>query len=252
MLIIIISSLLVGILFAPLGCALLWQRMSYFSDGLAHACLLASGITAAMSLSILITAPVVAIIFAILVFAVGDREGGGSAINIASSTMLSFGLLLASIFPSSINLMGLLLGDILATNTEDILVLCLLCLVTFVFFWVNLRDIVVASLSTDLAESRGIKTKRLELLFLVLMAVVLSICMKMIGAILSSALLIIPAAASHLLSKNPGQMILLSIIVSMISSGSGLVVSFYLDLPTAPCIIICCSVMYLVARVYRG
>jgi zinc transport system permease protein len=248
MLIIIASCLVLSILFAPLGCALLWQRQSYFSDGLAHSCLLAASISGALTLPVFITAPIIAVTFASLIVMTKDRLSSGPAINLVSSTMLSLGIIIASCYPGSINLSGLLLGDILSTTQDDLIALIALAILTIgLLFW-KLDEIILTSLNIDLAKVSGINTKALEFTFLVIVAVVLAACMKIIGALLSSALLLIPALASYHISTSPIKMIALSIVISMIASVMGLTCSFYFDLPTAPSIILGCSTIYIIVR----
>lgn len=247
MLVIITSCLLISLLFAPLGCLLLWQRQSYFSDGLAHSGLLAASISTALSLSPLITAPIIAAIFALLIFITRPSLGSGNGtINLVSSTMLALGILVASLFPGKINLSGLLIGDILSVTYGSTIALGSLCLCVAILLWWKLDSIILLSLNSDLAQSRGINGRRMEFFFLIFLSLVLAVGMKIIGALLSSALLIIPAATSYLLSRTPLQMIVFSIIISIASSTLGLIASFQLDLPTASCIILSCSLIHFV------
>lgn len=252
MLIVIISCLLTSLLFAPLGCLLLWQRQSYFSDGLAHSCLLAASISAVFNLSPLITAPIIAAIFAILIFITRRGLSGNSAINLVSGTMLALGILIASTFPGKINLTGLLTGDILSVTQDSVIALGFLALCVAILLYWKLDTIILISLNPDLAQSRGVNLKRTEFFFLIFLSLVLAISMKIIGALLSSALLIIPAATSYLLSRTPLQMIAFSVIISIISSMLGLFVSFRFDLPTAPCIILGCSMIHFIVLGMRS
>lgn len=244
MLIIIASCLLISLLFAPLGCLLLWQRQSYFADGLAHSCMLAASISAALNISPLITAPIIGAIFALLIFITRTHLSGNGAINLVSSTMLACGILIACTFTGKVNFNGLLIGDILSINSGNIVTLCALSIVVAILLWWKLDSIILLSLNIDLAKSRNIDAKKTEFFFLLLLSLVLAVSMKIIGALLSSALLIIPAAASYLISQTPLQMIARSIVISIILSVLGLIASFYYDLATAPCIILSSSLLY--------
>jgi ABC-type Mn2+/Zn2+ transport system permease subunit len=248
MLTIVLSCIVLSLLFAPIGCALLWQRQAYFSDGLAHACLLAAALSTSLSLPLFITAPIIAAIFASLVMIAKDKLSSNSAINLVSSTMLSLGIIIASCYPGSVNLNGLLLGDILSITQNDLIALAAICLVTSSLLFWKLDVIILTALNTDLAKVSGVNTKALEFIFLVMVAVSLAACMKIVGALLSSAMLLIPAAASYHISRRPVQMIAFSILISIIASMAGLCCSFYFDLPTAPCIILGSSALYLMAR----
>jgi zinc transport system permease protein len=251
MLIIIIACILLSILFAPLGSSLVWQKRAYFSDGLAHACLLASSLSSCFDIPIIISAPSVATLFALLVVGVRGVLSSNAAINLVSSTMLALGLLLASVFPSSINISALLFGDILATTQYDLFTLSALVSLVCVMFLYKIDDLILFSMSPDLASVRGISVKRLELYFLILLALVLSVSMKIMGALLVTALLMIPSYSAVLLSKTPMQMIFYSFIVAVTSCLCGVAISFYCDFAAAPSIILSCSLIYFIILFYR-
>lgn len=249
---IIIACILLSLLFAPLGSILVWQRKAYFSDGLAHSCLLAASISSCFDLPVIITAPCISVIFALLVVATQESLASNSAINLVSSAMLALGLLLASILPTNISINILLFGDILSISSQDLLVLFILVVFVSIVSYYKIADIILCSLNADLAAARGLKIKRLEVYFLVLLALALSVGMKIIGALLITALLMIPSYVSALISKTPLQMICYSCMISIISCCSGIILSFYYDFATAPSIILSCSLAYCMVVFYRA
>lgn len=243
MMIIIIASILISILFAPLGCILLWQRQSYFADGLAHACLLASSLSIALDIPIIITAPITAIIFVLLLFLVGNKNHNAS-INLVSSFMLGSGILLASTFPSKVNLNTLLLGDILSINIDDLFFFLFLIIIVIITLWRKLNDIVLISLNEDLAYAMGINSKSIKYYILIILAISLSVSMKIIGALLASTMLILPGFTASNIAKTPVEMLFFSICISIIVSIIGIGLSFYLDLATTPSIIFCYGLVH--------
>ncbi|MES2215084.1 MAG: metal ABC transporter permease [Pseudomonadota bacterium] len=251
MLFIVIVCILLSALFAPLGSILVWQRKAYFSDGLAHACLLASSVSGCFDVPIFIAAPGVAAIFALLVFATKSALASNAAINLISSTMLALGLLLAGMFPSSVNINSLLFGDILSTSSSDLLTLSILLLFVGIICYSKIEDIILISLNPDLAAVRGVNVKRLEIYFLVLLALVLSVSMKIIGALLVTALLMIPSYASVLISSTPIHMIRNSFILSVISCLLGIIFSFYYDFAAAPSIILSCGLVFCITLLFK-
>lgn len=244
MLIVLVASVLLSILFAPLGSALTWQRKAYFSDGLVHACLLAASISGCLDISVTITAPIVAVLFALLIVIAKDMLADSAAINLISNTMLALGLLLASTFPSSTNINAMLFGDVLSVTKHDILILLFLVITVYLAYFYRMDDIVLFSLHPDLAAVRGMNIKRFEIYSLIILAVVLAVSMKIIGVLMVTALLMIPSYSAVLISKTPIQMICYSFIISVISSVIGIAISFYYDFVTSPSIILSCSIIY--------
>lgn len=245
MTIIILASILISLFFAPLGCLLLWQRQSYFADGLSHACLLASSASIVFNIPIIAAAPTTAIIFVCLLFVV-DFKNNNAAINLVSSFMFGSGILLASTFPKKININTLLLGDILSINYDDIFVFIFLIFIVAIFMWKKIDQIVLLSINEELAFAIGVKTKFLKLTILMILAIALSVSMKSIGVLLASTVLILPGFTASKISNNPLQMILNSMIIAIFVNIIGIIASFYFDLPTTPSIIFSYGLMHFV------
>lgn len=247
MTLVILAVILISILFSPLGCVLLWQRQAYFADGLAHSCLLASSLSVALDLEIWFVAPVVAMIFSIM-FLVARKNGSSAAINLVSSLLFSIGIIIASKLPNKVNLNNLLFGDIISISYRDLVVVFVITIISGVFLWKRLRDVILFSLSPDLARSSGVNTGFLEFVFLSFLAIVLSVTMKMVGSLLASSMLILPAFSASLVSRNPMQMVFLSILFAVFSGILGIIISFHFDFPTSPSIVAVYGAMYLVLR----
>ncbi len=245
MIIILLASIILSCLFAPIGCVLLWQRRAYFADGLAHACLLASSISIGMNLPIMITAPITATFFVFLLFLTKNNKNN-AAINLVSSFMLSSGILIASTFPGRVNLNSLLLGDILSISNYDIIIFTILLIISSIVLWQKLGDIILFSLSPDLASVNGINTRKLEALMLVIVAVILSVSMKIIGALLAASMLILPGFTAQTIAKNPVSMIFYSVIIASFASALGIIWSFYYDVPTGPAMMLCYGAMHFI------
>ena len=251
MFIVLLTCIIICCILSPLGCVTLWQKKSYFADGLAHSALLATSLSAFTGIPIVVTAPMIALIFAVLVFIMKSNLDGNTAINVVSNTMLALGLVIASAMSSSINVTSLLLGEILSVTEGDVYQLCALLVITYIVLFYRLPDIVLASLNVDLAKVYGINTQRLELMLFILLALVLALSMKVVGVLLVGALLIIPSAAARILSSAPYQMIVLSTIISLLSCIFGVWLSFMYDFTTTPTIVLCAGAFYVAAACYR-
>ncbi len=244
MTLIIISLILISLIFSPLGCISLWKKYVYFGDGLSHASLLAGSISILIHLPLLYGGFIVAIIFAILVFMLKNRSNGGSIVILVSSFMLSSALLLSYINPLRINITNLLFGDILSTSLNDLLILSIILVFVVFFIWYFYNQIILIVINRDIAQIRGVKVKTIELAFLVLLSLSVFLTIKIVGALLVTSILLIPALSARVISSNPAQMIINSVFVSLIVNLLGLATSFYLDIPTTPIITIINTIIY--------
>ena len=196
-----VRALLAGIGMAavagPLGCFIVWRRLAYYGDTLAHAALL--GVALAFLLEINITLAVFAVaLFVSLALLALERRAGLSAdalLGILSHSALALGLVVISTMAwLRVDLMGLLFGDILSVSRIDVAMIWIggaAVLAILALIW---RPLFAATVSPELAEAEGMNVTRANLLFMVLMAIVIAIAMKVVGVLLITAMLVIPAA----------------------------------------------------------
>lgn len=245
MITIILVSILIGLIFAPLGCFVLWKRYVYFGDGLAHASMLALAISVIAGLPIIYAGIVNTLLFALLVFKVKTKSGNNAAIGMTSSVMISLALILANIFPGRFNFNSMFFGDIITATSEDVFRLCIILGVTSLFLVIAFRQLILTILSRDIAHSRGIRVKTLEFLFLSILSFAVIATIKIVGALLVTSMILIPAMIARLTSNTPIMMIWLAIFFAGVMNLSGVLLSFYADLPFAPVVILCGGVTYL-------
>lgn len=244
MIIIFTISALIGFIFAPLGCLVLWKRYVYFGDGLAHASMLAAVISVISGVPILYAGIINTLLFALIVFKLKGKSGNNAAIGFASSVMLSIALILSYIFPDQFNFNRLLFGDIIATNISDVYTLCIILLSVIIFFIGTYRDSLLIILSKDVAYSRGVKVQILEFIFLAILSFAVLATIKIVGALLVTSIILIPAMIARLISHSPLKMIIAAIILAQLMNLVGIMLSFYADLPLTPIIILCGGVLY--------
>lgn len=247
---IIVISILIGLIFAPLGCLVLWKRYVYFGDGLAHASMLAAVISVLLGIPIFYAGIINTALFAFIVFKLKNRSGNNAAIGLTSSLMISFALILSYIFPSKFNFTSLLFGDIVIAASKDIISLSILALFVFVFFFSFYKKIILIIISKDIASSRNISVDIIELIFLSLLSFSVLITVKIVGALLVTSIILIPAMTARIISTSPLMMIILSVIFAQIMNAFGIVLSFYADLPFAPIIILCGGGIFIVISIY--
>ena len=192
---------------APVGCVLLWRRMAYFGDTMAHSALLGVALGAVLGLGLGVGVFGVAIAVALLLIVLERTAhlATDSLLGVLSHTTLALGLVVLALSASSYrhDLIGFLFGDVLAVTAWDLAVIWgggAAGLVVLATIW---RGLVAATLHADLAQAEGIPVLRLQVIYVVLMAAIVAVGMKVVGVLLIVALAIIPAAAARALSRTP-------------------------------------------------
>jgi zinc transport system permease protein len=249
-----VRALLAGVGLAlttgPLGCLVVWRRMAYFGDTMAHSALLGVALSLFFEVNLLLTVFAVAVGVSLLLLLLQRRQAlsADSLLGILSHSTLAIGLVLVAFMTSvRIDLIAFLFGDILAVTTSDILLIWLggaFVLACLVFLW---RPLIASTVSHDLAEAEGLKPDRARLLFMLLMALVIAIAMKIVGIMLITALLIIPAATARRFSASPEAMAVISSVLGAIAVIGGLFGSLYGDTPSGPSIVVAALVLFILS-----
>jgi zinc transport system permease protein len=242
MLIIVCTSILISIIFAPLGCLSLWKRYTYFTDGFAHASVLAGSISLICNIPLLYSGILFAILFALVIFKYRNIFDGNVIVGLMANFMLSMALIISYFAPTAVDINLLLFGDLISASINDIMILFWIMVTVIAFFMVFYKQIILVVINRDLAQIMGIKVKLIELLFLILLSISVFSTLKIVGALLVSGMLLIPTVIARLFTITPKQMIITAIIISVVLTLLGLSISFYLDTPVAP-VIICVGVI---------
>jgi len=244
----LVAGIGVALVAGPLGCFIVWRRMAYFGDTMAHSALL--GVALSFLLGTNLTAGVflVAALVAVALLLL-QRHGALSAdalLGILSHSTLAIGLvMLAFMSWVRIDLMGFLFGDILAVSKLDIALVYgggALVLAVLALLW---RPLLAGTVSPELAEAEGLRPERARVAFMLLMAAVIAIAMKIVGILLITSLLIIPAAAARRFAATPEQMAVLAAIIGAIAVGGGLFGSLAWNTPSGPSIVVAALVLFL-------
>ena len=248
----LIAGIGIAIVTGPLGCLVIWRRLSYFGDTLSHSALLGVTLAYAFSINISLSVFIISGIVALTLLSLQKRTklAGDSLLGLLAHSTLAIGLVLIG-FLSSIrfDLMGLLFGDILAVTLEDIFIIWFGGLIILVILYYIWKSIFAAAVNYDLAAAEGMKPDLSNFIFTLLLAGVIAISIKMIGALLITGLLLIPAATARSLSSNPRQMVILSILVGIISVILGLFSSLELNTASGPSIIVAALVLFILSLI---
>ena len=245
----LLAILLITPIFAILGTMIVNNKMAFFSDALGHSAL--TGIAIGMLLGISninISMILFAVIFALLLNFIKNKTtyGADTIISVFSSIAIALGLAILAQTGNFNKYSSYLVGDILSITPAEILYLFITFIAIMLFWYFMFNKLNVISINKTLAKSRGINTKLIDNIFVILIAVIVMISIRWIGILLINSLLILPAAASRNIAKNMRSYHLLSVIFSMFSGIVGLILSDYWNIPTGPMIVIISGIIYFV------
>ena len=224
----------------PLGCFIVWRRLSYFGDTIAHTALLGVVIAYALDFNIIIAVLVVSCLLALSLLFLQRRTNlpDDALLGLLAHSVLAIGLVLLGILSFiRIDLMGLLFGDILSVNVTDLLFVWIgggIVLIVLILIW---RPLFAGTVNLELAKAEGLNPDLANAIFTLLIASVIAISIKIVGILLITGLLIIPASASRNLSSTPIQMAIISSIIGVASVVLGIQTSMIWNTPTGPTIL---------------
>jgi zinc transport system permease protein len=238
----------------PLGCFVVWKRMAYFGDALAHAALLGVALGVMFQLKLTPAILTVTVLFSLMVigFSVTRHYTMDTVLGILAHSMLAIGLVVISFMKEvRIDLMSLLFGDILTISTGDIGVIysgAALALIWLAFIW---RPLLLMTIHEDIARTQQIKVGWVQLQFMLLISILVAVAIKIVGIVLITSLLIIPAAAARPFARTPEQMALMAAIIGVIAVAGGLYGSLNWNTPSGPSVIVAALVCFIAANIGR-
>jgi len=240
----------VALVAGPLGCFIVWRRLAYFGDTLSHAALL--GVALAFLFQINITLAVFAVSacvsLALLILQRRATLSADSLLGLLAHSALALGLIvLAFMTWIRIDLMGFLFGDILSVSKLDIAIIWAGGAIVLAILMTIWRPLFAGTVNQELAEAEGMNPDRANIIFMLLMAAVIAISMKIVGVLLITAMLIIPAATARRFSSGPEQMAILAALIGVIAVLAGLFASLERDTPTGPSIVVAALLLFVLS-----
>ncbi len=239
---------------APLGCFVVWRRMAYFGDATAHAAILGVALSLAVSTPVFAGALVVALAMAALVTVLSGRGVAmDTLLGVMAHSALAIGLVAVSLLPDvRIDVMAYLFGDILAVSRFDLAVIwggAALVLGLVAWRW---SALLTATLNPDLARAAGIRPEREQLVLTLALAVVVAVAIKVVGVLLITAMLVIPAATVRPFARTPEGMAALASVVASSAALIGLRGSYAFDTPTGPTIVCGLAALFCLSSAVAG
>lgn len=248
----LIGGIGVSLVAGPLGCFVVWRRMAYFGATLAHSALLgvALGLLFDASVNLGIIVVCLALAFALVGLERDRRFASDTLLGILAHGALALGLVAVAFLDTvRIDLMAYLFGDILAVTPTDIGWIYAggaVCLGGLAVIW---RPLLSVTVQEDLARVEGVPVERIRLVFMLSIALVIALAMKIVGVLLIVSLLIIPAAAARRFATTPEQMAALAALIGALAVAGGLLASLHFDTPAGPSIVVAAAVLFFLSLV---
>jgi zinc transport system permease protein len=244
----LLAGLGIALVAGPLGCFIVWRRMAYFGETLAHAGLLGVGFGLLFNINITLGAVASAVLLAIILLALKRQRqiAVDTLLGILSHTALALGLITVGLVTGAVSgHLDILFGDVLTVSKADVLTVwtgALAVLGIIIYLW---RDLIAISVHEDLAKAEGVNVPWVELVFMLTMAAMTAFAMKIVGLLLITALTVIPAAAARRIAKTPEAMAVFSSLFAAIAVVAGLVMSALWGTIAGPSIVLSASFIFI-------
>src|SRR5579883_3424511 len=229
----------VALIAGVMGCFIVWRRMAYFGDSMAHSALLGIALGLVTGMSTTLSMLVVCSTFALLLLWLQEKKvlATDTLLGILAHGALAIGIIAFSLLGQRMDLYAYLFGDILTITWQEIgwiygggdLIMILLI--------ANWSSLVLLTIHEDLAMAENVRKSFFQILFVFLLTLMVTVSLRIVGIMLIVSMLIIPAATARLLTKSPEGMALLASLLGVMAVMLGIFSSLYFDTPSGPSII---------------
>jgi len=251
----IIITSLVAISAGLLSCFVVWRRMAFFADALSHSAILGTAIAMLLQVNLLAGLIAYGILVAVALAKLNNKLSLSSdtLLAILSQTSLALGLLTLSFAQQSLSLEALLFGDILAVSEADIIPTTLICLgiTSVAIYWRT--PLIRLCIDEELAQAEGLNVSAWRMLLMLMLVALIATAIQLLGVLLVSTLLLIPAASARSFAKSPSQMLLLAPLFALAACMLGLGLSLRFEqLMTGPSIVVCAAALWLCSLAHKN
>jgi len=238
----------------PLGCLMVWRRLSFLSDTLSHAALL--GVALSLCFNLPITLGVICVDLLIVYFLIQktgqELQANEARLAIASQVSLAGGLIIFNVIPApAYQLNQFLFGDVLALSSGDLVSLAVLAVITWFLTIKYYRHWILSWISDELAVTHAINPQLSYIIVVALLALAISLAIKILGALLITALMIIPVMSVRYLASTAKSMMIYAAVIGVLSSIAGLLASYHYDIPASAAITVAAAILYLLSSLRK-
>ena len=248
----ILAGFAVAVITGVMGCFVVWRRMAYFGDSLAHSALLGVALGFAVGIAVNIGIILICSVFALLLLWLQQKKvlATDTLLGILAHSALSLGMVTISVMGQRIDLHSILFGDILTVTRPELWWIYIGGAIVIIMLLMNWSSLVLMTLQEDLAQAEGIRVFLCNLLLMFLMTLVVAVSIRSVGILLISSLLIIPAATARQLARSPEGMAIIASFFGVTSVGLGIYFSFALDTPSGPTIVASAASLFTLLTIY--
>jgi zinc transport system permease protein len=246
------AGLILGVIMALLGVLVVLRRLAFFSDALGHSALTGIAIGILFNFNPFFAAFAFSLVVAgtISVARFRSRLQIDTLLGVAFPTAMALGVILVQLSPGyQTDLLAFLFGDILAVTSTDVYSSLILAAIVLSVLYVIGKKMVAISFDEALARAEGVRVAIYETIFLIMLAGTIALAIKLVGIILVTALLVIPAATAHNLSRNLASMFFISVLINLLAITAGLIFSALLNIPSGPTIILSLAALFLLSSI---
>ncbi|MCG9724280.1 zinc ABC transporter permease subunit ZnuB [Vibrio brasiliensis] len=250
----VLAGLGIAAIAGPLGSFVVWRRMAYFGDTLAHASLMGLALGLLLDINLYLALIVCCLALAVLLVTLQRQQlvATDTLLGILAHSALSLGLVAVSFLDNvRIDLMSYLFGDLLAVTSQDLVYIYIGVVVVSAVLMVFWRSLLSTTVNEDLAAVEGHNVDLMRLVLMLLVGLVIAIGMKFVGALIMTSLLIIPAATARRFARAPEQMALFASLIGAVAVLMGLSLSWHYDTPAGPSVVISATAMFMLSQLTR-
>ena len=249
----LIAGLSLATVAGPLGSFVVWRRMSYFGDTLAHSALLGIALGLLLDMNLQLSIMLVCVVSGLLLVSMGrkDTVATDALLGILAHSALATGVVLLALSGSTqVSLEAYLFGELLTIGRMDLGLIVLVSVVVLAVLLVFWNRFLSFTVHEELAGIEGAPVKKLRYLLIILMAVTTAAALKIVGVMLITSLLTIPPAAARQLAREPEQMAILASVIGCVAVLAGLLAAFQADTPVGPSIVVAATVIFVVLYLF--
>ncbi|CAE6952190.1 COG1108 ABC-type Mn2 Zn2 transport systems [Vibrio sp. B1REV9] len=250
----ILAGIGIAIIAGPLGSFVVWRKMAYFGDTLAHASLMGLALGFLLNVNLYLALLVCCLALAVLLVTLQKQQlvATDTLLGILAHSALSIGLVSVSFLDNvRIDLMSYLFGDLLAVSPQDLMFIYAGVVAVSACLYIFWRPLLSSTVSEELAAVEGVNTDLVRLVLMLMVGVVIAVGMKFVGALIMTSLLIIPAATARKVSSSPEQMAFFASIIGSIAVLMGLSLSWHFDTPAGPSVVISATSLFMLSQLIR-
>ncbi|EJB8417502.1 zinc ABC transporter permease subunit ZnuB [Vibrio vulnificus] len=247
----LLAGLGIALIAGPLGSFVVWRRMAYFGDTLAHASLMGLALGFLLDVNLYLALIVCCLALAVILVTLQKQQlvASDTLLGILAHSALSIGLVAVSFLDSvRVDLMSYLFGDLLAVSPQDLLFIyagVAAVGATLYLFW---RPLLSTTVNEELAAVEGTNIDLIRLILMLMVGIVIAVGMKFVGALIMTSLLIIPAAAARRFAQSPEQMAGFASLIGVLAVLGGLTLSWHFDTPAGPSVVISATAIFMLVQ----